>query len=48
MRKIVDCPVGDWTCPYLKEDVTCGLVDEGVHPRDECDDYYAAVGDEED
>lgn len=46
MRKIY-CPVNDESCPCLKIDGTCSLVDEGVNPAEECDDYYAVVGDDE-
>ena len=45
MNKIYNCPVLDWECPYFNsEGCVCKLDD----PKTDCDDYYAAVGDEED
>ena len=45
MNKIYNCPVLDWERPYFNpEGCVCKLDD----PKTDCDDYYAAVGDEED
>lgn len=39
MKKIY-CPVNGWDCPYWKKDGTCSMrEEEGVHPKEECDDY---------
>ena len=44
MNKVYNCPVLDWECPYFNpEGCVCKLDD----PKADCDDYYAAVGDEE-
>ena len=40
----VDCPTADFSCPYYGARGTCLL----ENPTEECDDYYAAVGDKED
>ena len=37
------CPTGDFSCPYFGARGVC-LID---NPAEECDDYFAAVGDEE-
>lgn len=39
MEKIY-CPVNGWDCPYWRKNGTCSMKEEeGVHPKDECDDY---------
>lgn len=39
-RKVIMCPSGDDTCPYCNEDGNCTmLIEEGVHPKDECDEF---------
>lgn len=40
---MVMCPTGDWSCPYCNQGGICML----TNPAEECDDYYAEVGDEE-
>lgn len=40
---IVNCPVPDFLCPYCDTYGNCQL----DNPAEECDDYYAMVGDEE-
>lgn len=47
------CPMNCWYCPYYKD--ATGINDETEtcvctlnDPYHDCDDYYAAVGDEED
>ena len=42
-QTFVKCPTGDLSCPYCNQGGICML----ENPREECDDYYAAVGDEE-
>ena len=45
MNKVYNCPALDWECPYFNpEGCICKLDD----PKADCDDYYAAFGDEED
>ena len=39
-----DCPICDFECPYCNEDGVCWLEDPAMN----CDDYYAAMGDDED
>lgn len=47
MKKIY-CPAGSFDCPYWREDGSCAMMEEeGCHPKDECDDYYAFTGDDE-
>lgn len=43
----VFCPVMDPSCPYLNGYGHCLGPELGWHPKDECDDYYAYIGDEE-
>jgi len=39
MKKIY-CSVNGWDCPYWRKDGTCSMEkEEGVHPKEECDDY---------
>ena len=39
-NKKIYCPINDWDCPYWKKDGTCSMrEEEGVHPKEECDDY---------
>lgn len=38
------CPVNAYDCPYFTERGTCSMLDEGVDPRDECDDAGAVDG----
>ena len=35
MKKVYDCPVDDYTCPYWQKDGTCGL----HNPTEECDEF---------
>ena len=37
------CPTGDWECPYY---ASKGSLCQMDNPMKDCDDYYAAVGDE--
>ena len=39
------CPTEDWTCPYYQKNGVCKLGWKAVH---ECDDAYAAMGDDDD
>lgn len=41
--KEIKCPLYELDCPYCTFDGYCEL----PNPREECDDYYAEVGDEE-
>lgn len=41
--KYVNCPISDWSCPYCNQGGICML----ENPEEECDDYYAEVGDNE-
>ena len=43
MEKVYECPVNDWDCPYFDG----GICTIG-NPVKECDDYFYAMGDEED
>ena len=38
-----ECPINDLSCPYILENGCCDL----PILEEECDDYYAAIGDEE-
>lgn len=42
---MIECPVpgAQWDCPHCTSDGYCNL----SNPAEECDDYYAVVGDEE-
>lgn len=42
---MIECPVpsGFFDCPYYNIDGQCTL----QNPREECDDYYAVIGDDE-
>ena len=42
--KVTYCPVGDFSCPYYGARGACLL----ENPAEECDDYYAMIGDDED
>lgn len=42
--KTIYCPTSDWNCPYYNQGGICML----DNPAEECDDYYATVGDDED
>lgn len=44
MKKFIYCPADSWDCPYCTEEGACTL----RHPEEECDDYYAVMGDDED
>jgi len=45
---LVECPIQDPSCPYWDwKTHKCTMPLSGLHPIDECDDYYAEVGDEE-
>lgn len=38
--KKIYCPVNGWDCPYWKKDNICSMKEEeGIHPKDGCDDY---------
>lgn len=37
------CPTEDWTCPYYQKNGVCKL---GERATQECDDAYAAMGDD--
>lgn len=37
------CPLFDMCCPYCLTSGECTL----THPKRDCDDYYAMIGDEE-
>lgn len=41
--KTIYCPTGDFSCPYFAAHGVCLL----ENPAEECDDYYYAVGDED-
>lgn len=42
-KKTIYCPTNDFSCPYCGTYGECNL----DNPAEECDDYYYAVGDEE-
>lgn len=45
-KEVIYCPVNGWDCPFWRKDGSCHMMeDEGWHPKDECDDYYAFWGD---
>jgi hypothetical protein len=41
-KKMWNCPLNDFECPYCDENGVCWLDD----PMTDCDDFYAAVGDD--
>lgn len=38
MKKIFNCPVNAYDCPYWKDGGHCAMVDEGFNPVEECDE----------
>lgn len=44
MEERIYCPADSYDCPYYGYDGRCHM----DNPRDDCDDFYAAVGDAED
>lgn len=43
MEKKIYCPLYDMDCPYCTKDGVCEI----GNPMEECDEYYAVVGDNE-
>lgn len=53
--KHVHCPINDWNCPCIENILLesgelhagCCLLYPDCNPYEECDDFFASVGDEE-
>ncbi len=42
----IQCPIVDFSCPYFNKGLCIMYDEDGVHPKDQCDDYMYYASDD--